>query len=123
VPAVTAQVTTPTPTPTSSAIAPPTPLATTCVTRPLGVATDFNAFTFGNGNFSGGLEGRAAFGVDATLSGVGIATTISSTPISNVLVVGGTLTASNASANNGNVVVGVGRIVSGAGCRWMSRHC
>jgi len=79
----------------------------TCATRPLGLPTDYNVFTFGDGSFAGGIQGRAAFGGNASLTGVSIGANVAPTPTSNVLVVGGTLSVTNgASANNGNVVVG-----------------
>lgn len=81
----------------------------------LGTAGDYNAFIFGSFiSTSSDVEGRLAAGGDVTLGstvGSGLATDQSGT--TDTLIVGKTLTWTNAEVQNGNVKVGGAAYVSG----------
>ena len=85
-----------------------TPPPVTCASTPLGAATGFNVFVFGDMSGSGSdVEGRLAVGGNATLTdyAVGLKAPLTSPP-ANVLLVGGNLTFTRGSINNGNALVG-----------------
>ncbi len=82
--------------------------ATTCATTPLGAATPFNVFVTGDASLQGSdSEGALAVGGAATLRDYSVGATLpNSNGTRDVLIVGGALTFTNGSVQNGNAVSG-----------------
>lgn len=73
----------------------------------LGVAGNYNVFTFGNFSGSSDTEGRIAVGGTATLNGFGVGSNVSSDPsLPYSLVVGGSLSFQNSTVNGGGIAAG-----------------
>jgi len=82
--------------------------ATTCSTMPLGAATPFNVFVTGDASLQGSdSQGALAVGGAATLRDYSVGATLpNSNGTRDVLIVGGNLTFTNGSVQNGNAVYG-----------------
>jgi len=85
-----------------------TTTATTCSTTPLGAATPFNVFVTGDAALQGSdSQGALAVGGAATLRDYSVGATLpNSNGTRDALIVGGNLTFTNGSVQNGNAVYG-----------------
>ncbi len=74
----------------------------------LGVAGDYNVFTFGDFSGSSDSQGRVAVGGNATLTGFGIGSGLGAASLTDpyTLVVGGTLSYQNATVDFGGIAAG-----------------
>jgi choice-of-anchor A domain-containing protein len=90
-------------------------LAVPCLATPLGMATDFNVFLFGNMTQSNvDVTGRVAVGNNATLTNFGVGSALSN-PVSGTrydLIVGNTLQYNNGQVFHGSILYNNGSVSS-----------